>query len=182
MKFINDTFFRFNEEKEELLIPKWLFDETKLVVIRLPFAPINEKFSMRFISKLQTFTNGKARFNIIWNTRKMQSLFNNKDKVQHLHCVIYKGVCSCGADYIAETICNVKIRWNEYESGTGKNSECFKHLQEHLSHGFQWWLLSIAPTNTFKRILEGYFIKIMVPSLNSQMNNDVLTLFRNGIT
>ena len=30
--FINDTFFRFNEEKEE---PKWLFDEAKLVVIRL---------------------------------------------------------------------------------------------------------------------------------------------------
>ena len=36
---INDTFFRFNEEKKELLIPKWLFDETKLVVIRLPLAP-----------------------------------------------------------------------------------------------------------------------------------------------
>ena len=32
--FINDTFFRFNEEKEELLIPKWLFDEAKLVVIK----------------------------------------------------------------------------------------------------------------------------------------------------
>ena len=68
VNFINDTFFRFNEEKEELLIPKWLFDETKLVVIRLPFTPKNEKFSKRFISKLQTFTNGKVRFNIIWNT------------------------------------------------------------------------------------------------------------------
>ena len=30
---MNDTFFRFNEEKEELLIPKWLFDETKLIVM-----------------------------------------------------------------------------------------------------------------------------------------------------
>ena len=28
VKFINDTFCRFKEEKEELLIPKWLFDET----------------------------------------------------------------------------------------------------------------------------------------------------------
>ena len=92
VSFINDTFFRFNEEKEELLIPKWLFDETKLVVIRLPFSPRNEKFSKCFISKLQTFTNGKFRFNIIWNTRKIQSLFNNKDKVKHLSCVIYKGV------------------------------------------------------------------------------------------
>ena len=61
VNFINDTFFRFNEEKEELLIPKWFFDETKLVVIRLPFASRNERFSKRFISKLQTFTNGKVR-------------------------------------------------------------------------------------------------------------------------
>ena len=84
VKFIKDTFFRFNEEKEDLLIPKWLFNETKLVVIRLPFTPRNEKFSKCFISKLQIFTNGKVRFNIIWNTRKIQCLFNNKDKVQHL--------------------------------------------------------------------------------------------------
>ena len=166
-----------------MLIPKWLFDETKLVVIRLPFPPRNEKFSKRFISKLQTFTNGKVRLNNIWNTCKIQSLFTNKDKLQHLSCVIYKGVCSCGADYIGETICNVKIRWNEHESGIDKNSECFKHLQEHLSYSFQWSVLSIAPRNTFKRkILETYFTKLMVPSLNSQMNSNILTLFRNGIT
>ena len=44
----------------------------------------------------------------------MQSLFNNKDKIQHLSYVIYKGVSSCGADYIGETIRSVKIRWNEH--------------------------------------------------------------------
>ena len=97
--FINDTFFRFNEEKEELLIPKCLFDETKLVVIRLPFAPKNEKFSKHFISKLPTFTNGKFRFHIL-NTRKIQAHFNNKGKLQHLSCVIYKDACFCGAGYI----------------------------------------------------------------------------------
>ena len=166
-----------------MLIPKWLFNETKLVVIRSPFAPRNEKFSKRFTSKLQTFTNVKVRFNIILNTRKIQSLFDNKDKVQHLSCVIYKGVCSCCTDYIGETIRNVKIRWNEHESGIDKNSEYFKHLQEHLSHSFQWSVLSIAPKNTFKRkILEAYFIKIMIPSLNGRMTSDVLTLFRNSIT
>ena len=53
----------------------------------------------------------------------------------------------------------------------------FKYLQEHLSYGVQW------SVNTFKwKILEAYLIKIIVPSLNSQMNNDILTLFRNGIT
>ena len=63
------------------------------------------------------------------------------------------------------------------------NSECFKDLQECLSHDFQWSVLSIAPRNTFKRkILAVYFIKIMEPSLNSQMNSDALTLFRIGLT
>ena len=182
VKLINDTFYRFKEEKEELLIPKWLFDETKLVLIRLPFAPRNEKLSKCFIGKLKTFTNCKVRFYIIWNIRKIQSLFNNKDKRQLLCYVIYKGDCSCGADDIGETIRNVKIRWNEHESGIDKNSECFKHLQEHLSHGFHWLVLSIASRNAFKqKILEAYFIMIMVPSLNSQMNNDVLTLFRKGV-
>ena len=85
-----------------------MFDETKLVVIRLPFPTRNEKFSKRFINKLQTFTNGKVRFNMIWNTREIQSLFNNKDKVQHLSCVIYKGVSSCGADYLEKEYAKLK--------------------------------------------------------------------------
>ena len=96
VKFINDT---------------WLFDETKLLVIRLPFAPFAPKFSKRFIRKLQTFTNGKVRFHIIWNTCKIQS----KIQVEHLSCAFYKGVSSCCAEYIWEIICNVKIRWNEHE-------------------------------------------------------------------
>ena len=156
--------------------------------------PVSVAFSDIFMCKMEEDVVVPAKpifykrciddtFNIIWNTRKIQSLFNNKDKVQHLSCVIYKGVCSCGADYIGETIRNVEIRWNEHESGIDKNSECFKHFQEHLSHGFQWSVLSIAPRNTLKwKILEAYFIKIMVSSLNNQMNSDVLTLFRNGIT
>ena len=65
VKFISDTFFIFNTEREELLIPKWLFDEKKSVVVRLPFTPNIEKFSILFVSNLQTFTYGKVRFHII---------------------------------------------------------------------------------------------------------------------
>ena len=84
---------------------------------------------------------------------------------------------------LGETIRNVKIRWHQHESAIDKNSWCFKHLQLHLSHGFHWSVLSIAPRSTFKEtILEVDFIKIMVPSLNSQMNNDVLTFFRKVVT
>ena len=50
VKFISDTCLRFNEGIKELWITKWLLDETKLVVIRLPFAPRNDKFSKYFIS------------------------------------------------------------------------------------------------------------------------------------
>ena len=62
--------------------------------------------------KFLCFSSCEVRFNIIWNNCKIQSLFNNKDKVHHLSCVIYKYVCSCGANYIGETIRNVKIRLN----------------------------------------------------------------------
>ena len=39
-----------------------------------------------------------------------------------------------------------------------------------------------APESTFKRILEACFIKLIVPSLNEQSDNNVLMLFRNGVT
>ena len=45
---------------------------------------------------------------------------------------------------------NVKIRFKEHESRTDKNWECFKDLQEHLSHDFQWSEIAIAPRNTLK--------------------------------
>ena len=39
---------RFNEEKEELLTPKWLFDKAKFIAISLPCAHRNKKFSNCF--------------------------------------------------------------------------------------------------------------------------------------
>ena len=118
---------------------------------QIPFALRIEKFGKHFVSKLRTFTNGKVRFNIIWNTHKTQSLFKNKDKVQHISRIIFEGVCSCGADYIGETICNVNMGWNKHKSQIDKNSECTKHLQEHFNHELQLSLLSTAPWNILKQ-------------------------------
>ena len=183
IKVINDVISRFNKEKEDFIIPQWLFDERKEVLIRLPFAPANEKYVKKFINKLEVFTSFKIKFNVVWNTRKIKSLFSYKDKVTHYSCCIYKGVCSCGADYIGETIRNARVRWNEHDSGTDKKSECAKHLKENFSHEFQWYILSSAPRSTFKRkILEAYYIKQLNPTLNNQLDSDLLTLFRNGIT
>ena len=80
------------------------------------------------------------------NTRKIQSLFNNKDKVNHHSCVIYRGICSCGADYIGETIKNSEIRWNEHITGKDKTSNCVKHLSDNFDHEFGWFVFSGAST------------------------------------
>ena len=84
------------ERKEEIIIPLWLIDDRKYVTIRLPFCSKNEKYSVYFINKLVSLTSGKIKSNFVWNTRKIQSLFPLTNKVQHLSCVIYKGICSSG--------------------------------------------------------------------------------------
>ena len=115
--------------------------------------------------------------------KKIKSLFNYKDKVSHYSCIIYRGKCSCGPDYIGETVRNAQLRWNEHFNGKDKNSECAKHLNENDNHEFKWSFLSLAPKVSFKRkILEAYFIKTLNPTLNNQLNDDILTLFRNGVT
>ena len=40
---------------------------------------------------------------------------------------------------------NARLRWNEHENGTDKNSECAKHLNENYNHEFKWSILSLAP-------------------------------------
>ena len=179
---IENTIQNFNSKKDELLIPPWLFDERKHVTIRLPFSSKNEKYGVYFINKLVSFTGEKVKFNVVWNARKIQSLFPLKDKVQHLGSVIYKGVCACGETYVGETIRNCKIRYDEHND-INKNSEPAKNLARNIEHECSWFILARVPANTFKRrILEAYFMKIIAPSLNEQLDNDVLMLFRNGVT
>ena len=85
-------------------------------------------------SKLNCFTNEKGKFNVVWNTRKVQSLFALKDKVDHYNCAIYRGDCSGDQNYTGETVRNAKIRWREHED---KNeSEPAKHLKENPIHKF----------------------------------------------
>ena len=76
-----------------------------------------------------------------------------------------------------------RLRWNEHENGTDKNSECAKHLNENDNHEFIWSIFSLAPKVSLKRkILEAYFINTLNPFPNNQLNSDILTLSTNGIT
>ena len=141
----------------------------------------NEKYCACFIKILVSFTSQKVKFNVVWNTCKIQFILSLKDKVQLLSCVIYKGICSCGETYIGETIRNCKTRWDEHNN-VNTNSEYAKHLAKNIDHKFGWYILTSAPENTLKRrILEAYFIKLIVPSLKEQLDN-MLMLFQNDVT
>ena len=96
----------FNSGKGNLIIPQWLFDEREAFTIHPPFSPSNESFVRMLVSRLNYFTSEKCKFNVVWNTRKVQSLFPLKDKVNHYSCVIYRRNCSCDQNYIGEVRSN----------------------------------------------------------------------------
>ena len=180
-RFVHSIIDKCDSRKDNLILLR-LFDEKKAVTIHLPYSPSNESFVKAFIGKLSCFTNEKCKFNVVWNTRKVQPLFLLKNKVNHYSCVIYRGDCTCDKNYIGETVCNAKIRWIEHKD---KNSryEPAKHLKKNPIHKFAWTIISKAPENFCKRrVLEAYFIKTLCPTLNEQVDNDILTLFRTGIT
>ena len=166
-----------------MIIPGWLFDGRKTFSVRFPYSPLNEKFSKVFMRKVEKSTNDKVTVIITQNTRKIQSLFNNKDKVKHYSCVIYRVICSCSADYFVETIRSSELRWNEHITGKYKNLDCVKHLNDYFDHEFRWVFLSCASKNCLKRKrLEVHDIKRCEPSLHNQVNSYVLNLFKNGVT
>ena len=106
---------------------------------------------------MEIFTNYSIKFKTVWNTRKIKSLFNYKDKVSHYSCIIYRGICLCGAHYKEETVSNARLLWNEHENGTDKNSEYVNHLNENDDHEFRWSILSLAPKVSFKRNILGHY-------------------------
>ena len=157
-----------------MIISEWLFDERKTFSVRFPYFPANEKFSKVFTWNVENFTNEKVKVITIWNTQNMQSLFSNKDKVRHHSCVIYRGICSCGADYIDETISNYEKRWNEHITGKDKNSDCLKHLSDNFDHEFGYFVLSCSSKNCLKsKKLEVYYIKTCQFSFNNQINSGI---------
>ena len=103
-RFVLSIIGNFDNGKDNLIIPQWLFGERKAFIMHLPFSPSNESFVKRFISKLNYFTNEKCIFHVVWNTRKVQSLFPLKNNVDYYSCVIYRGDCSCDRNYIGGTV------------------------------------------------------------------------------
>ena len=160
-----------------------MFIEKKpFILFEVPYCETNEIISKRFISKFHNFTENKYDVAIKWSTRKTRSLFKLKDRNIHPSCVIYEGICSCGQNYVGETIRNATTRWREHENPI-KNTEPGKHLEKNPTHSFAWSVLSIASKHDkTRKILEAFYISQKKPSLNNQLDTTQLSLFRNGVT
>ena len=163
-----------------IILPGFFYVKPPVILTEIPYCDKNEVASKQFIKKFNKFTNDKYDIRIKWLTGKMKTLFKLKDSCIHPACKIYKGVCICGEKYTEETIQNVETRWKEHNIPSDK-SNLSKHISNHIDHIFTWSIICNAPANKFKqKITEAYFIAIMKPTLNYQL--DSLHIFRNGIT
>ena len=57
------------------------------------------------------------------------------------------------------------------------------HLKENPTNNFKWTIISKYPENFRKHsVLKANFIKTICSTLNEQLDNDILTFFRNDVT
>ena len=114
--------------------------------------------------------------------KQPEGYFELKDKCLLSACKIYLGVCSCGETYIGENIRNVETRWNEHNISSEKPNPS-NHLNSNITNHFSWSVICNAPVKKMTRkILEACFIALFNPTLNDQIESDLLHLFKNGIT
>ena len=125
------------------------------------------------MSKLNNYTKGKFNFHILWQTRKIETLFKLKDKNIHPSHVIYIGTCTCNQAYIGETARNLEVRVNKH-SDINKQSEPAKHLKTHPKHKFTW---DTAHSWTKRKIEEAFYIARFNPVLNKQESNHSISLY-----
>ena len=162
-----------NEEVEKPFIP-----------VKLPFCEKNENTAKQFVSKVNEFTNNAFKICVVWQTRKVRTLFKLKDKSKYTSCVIYQGTSNDNDNikYIGETKFITTHRWEQHNDPSHDSTPA-RYLRDHPEDRFNWQVLSMAPKNTNKRkIHEALFISKFKPILNCQVAHKKLNLFKNGIT
>lgn len=183
-RYVKSVIKDFQEKAERVVSEEKEKDERPFVVIRIPFCEKNEKVAKNFLVKLKEYTGNLFRITIVWNTKKIKTLFAIKDKVVHRANVIYKGTSenNPGESYIGETKQIVEERWKQHEDPTHESAPS-KYLQENPSDKFVWEVISTSSSNWLKRrIHEALFICKQKPTLNKQVDHKKLLLFRNGVT
>ena len=84
MRFVNSVIHEFTtaetNEDIEFIIPPWLFDvKKKIVLVEIPYCLKNEILSKQIIKKFDQFTNDTFDVQIKWLIKKVKTLFKVKD-------------------------------------------------------------------------------------------------------
>ena len=105
--FLTSTLRSFQNKSlddDDKLIPDYLFEERRKNHIQIAHCANDDKICKKFIAKLNKFTNNNYLFSILWQTRKIKSLFSIKDKDIHRSNIVYEGKWPCETNYIGESI------------------------------------------------------------------------------
>ena len=154
------------------------------IPVKLPFCAKNENTAKQFLSKVNEFTNNSFKICVVWQTRKVRTLFKLKDRSKYRSCVIYQGTSNDDNNikYIGETKFITTHRWEQHNDPTHESRPA-KYLRDHPEDSFNWEVLAMTTKNTNKRkIHEALFINKFKPILNRQVAHKKLNLFKNGIT
>ena len=76
--FIRNAIEYFNKDEDDFLIPEWLFDERKLILLRLSFSESNEKFTKSLIKNLVAFTNNNLNSKLFGTLKILDQSFKLK--------------------------------------------------------------------------------------------------------
>ena len=183
-RFVDSVIKSFEEKQSQPKEDRPDQDEKPFVLIKIPYCEKNEKIAKNFLNKIKELTQNKLRFNILWQSKKLKTLFKVKDKIVHQANAIYKGTSVGNPDvtYIGETSQITTLRWNQHEDPT-HDSAVANYLRENPEDSFTWEILTTSSANWLKRkIHEALFICKYKPSLNVQLKHKKLVLFRNGVT
>ena len=83
-------------------------------------------------------------------------------------------MCSCGENYIHETILNVEEFWSEHNS-VGNKPKQVKHLVYNEKHSLLWSILFATPEDgRTRKNLESFFITKLNASLSRQEDLNTL--------
>ena len=140
------------------LFSDFLFEKKK-VSVQLPFCERNEKLSKKFIAKLNSLTDKKYSVHVMWQTRKIESIFNQEQKHPSILCYIYDGNCSCGKPMLVKQCAMTKLK--PQNTTTSNNTIPINSVGESFTR---------TEFSHKHKILEGLFTERKIPSLNKQVN------------
>ena len=183
-RYVNSVIKDFNEKDNKQTEIGSKKEDKRFVPVKIPFCDKNEKIGRHFLQKLNDFTGKKFAFTIVWQSRKIKTLFKIKDDIKHKANVIYKGTSTNNPEetYIGETKLIAEERWKQHEN-PNHDSAPSKYLRENTNDTLCWVILSISSSNEQKRkIHEALFIDKYKPTLNKQIKHKTLIIFKNGVT